>query len=219
LNGPICPIYGFGVIAVLVLVGPIKGNLSLLFIGSVLLTSAIEFLTGFILERNFKEKWWDYTGQPFNVMGYICLRTSLIWGLSCIAVVYILQPITSKLILFVPKNIGVFLVVFLTIFVAADLFVTLVALSKIKQKIRILEDTGSRMKSLSDAIGKNISDNMINAMDLKDKRFQELDSLNRKYQSLLYKKILGYNRLDKAFPGLHLIKPKDATLKNKSSRP
>ena len=46
LNGPVCPIYGFGVVIVLLFLEPLKHNLLLLFLGSVLLTSALEWLTG-----------------------------------------------------------------------------------------------------------------------------------------------------------------------------
>jgi uncharacterized membrane protein len=211
LNGPFCPIYGFGVLAVLILLVPIKNNLLLLFVGSIFITTFIEFFTGLILEVNFRKKWWDYTGQPFNLMGYVCLRTSIIWGLSCIVVVYALQPIINKFVDFIPKNGGMAILALFLIFVAVDLVVTIVALLKIKKKIQILEDTGIRMKSLSDAIGKNISVNTINAIEMRDKRFQELDDLNKKYQAILYKKVFGYNRLDKAFPKLHLIKPKKST--------
>ena len=50
LNGPVCPIYGFGVILVVFCLTPLKDNLLLLFFGSVFLTSALEFLTGLDLE-------------------------------------------------------------------------------------------------------------------------------------------------------------------------
>ena len=39
LNGPVCPVYGFGVVIVLWVLEPLRGNLLLLFLGSVALTS------------------------------------------------------------------------------------------------------------------------------------------------------------------------------------
>ena len=48
LNGPVCPIYGFGVVIVLACLTPLKGNFVLLFLGSVVLTSALEWITGFL---------------------------------------------------------------------------------------------------------------------------------------------------------------------------
>ena len=59
LNGPWCPVYGFGVVIVLGCLAPLSGNLPLLFLGSVALTSALEWLTGFVLEKLFHQRWWD----------------------------------------------------------------------------------------------------------------------------------------------------------------
>ena len=82
LNGPVCPVYGFGVVIVLSILVPLKGNLLVLFIGSVVLTSLLEWLTGFLLEKIFHQRWWDYSDQPFNIGGYICLRFSIAWGFA-----------------------------------------------------------------------------------------------------------------------------------------
>ena len=79
-NGPICPIYGFGVLAVLFCLQPFRGNFFLLFLGSVVVTSLLELVTGWALEKFFHDKWWDYSNEPFNIKGYICLRFSILWG-------------------------------------------------------------------------------------------------------------------------------------------
>ena len=50
LNGPVCPIYGFGLVTVILLLSPLSEKLVLLFLGSVVLTSTLEFLTGWVLE-------------------------------------------------------------------------------------------------------------------------------------------------------------------------
>ena len=60
---------------------PLMENTLLLFLGSVLLTSLLELGVGFALEKLFHQRWWDYTNEPFNLGGYICLRFSLAWGL------------------------------------------------------------------------------------------------------------------------------------------
>ena len=79
LNGPYCPIYGCGVVIVVAALTPLKDNLLILFAGSFLLTSILEYITGFILEKVFHNKWWDYSNKPFNLHGYICLKFSIYW--------------------------------------------------------------------------------------------------------------------------------------------
>ena len=87
LNGPLCPIYGFGMVIVLLCLIPLQGSLPLLFLGSFLLTSALELVTGFVLKKAFHTTWWDYSDQPFNLGGYVCLGFSLAWGLGGMAAV------------------------------------------------------------------------------------------------------------------------------------
>ena len=82
LNGPVCPIYGCGVVVVLAGLEPLKGNFVLLFLGSVVLTSALEWATGFVLEKLFRQRWRDYSDKPFNLGGYICLEFSVMWGFA-----------------------------------------------------------------------------------------------------------------------------------------
>ena len=60
LNGPVCPIYGFGAAIIFLCLEPLKQNLLLLFLGSVLLTSLLELAAGFVLEKLFHQRWWDY---------------------------------------------------------------------------------------------------------------------------------------------------------------
>lgn len=52
LNGPVCPIYGFGMSLVLLVLLPFSDNIPLLFIGGALLTSAIELVGGWALKNS-----------------------------------------------------------------------------------------------------------------------------------------------------------------------
>ena len=45
LNGPICPVYGVGVSAVLLLLEPFENNLVILYVASVIIVTLIEGLT------------------------------------------------------------------------------------------------------------------------------------------------------------------------------
>lgn len=53
LHGAYCPIYGFGLITVIVCLTPIKDSWLLLFVGSAVLTTVLEFITGFVLDKLF----------------------------------------------------------------------------------------------------------------------------------------------------------------------
>ena len=78
LNGPVCPIYGVGMLIVVLCLWSLRDRPLLLFLGSALLTTALEFVTGFVLEKFFHDKWWDYSDMPFNIKGYVCLKFTVV---------------------------------------------------------------------------------------------------------------------------------------------
>lgn len=92
LNGPFCPIYGFGALLVSVTLGPVRDNLPLLFVSAVVLTSTLEYLTGFALETLFHAKYWDYSTRRFNLHGRVCLGNALLFGVGGVLTVHVFQP-------------------------------------------------------------------------------------------------------------------------------
>lgn len=110
LNGPVCPIYGFGMSLVLLVLLPFSDNIPLLFIGGALLTSAIELVGGWALKKFFHTTWWDYSNQPFNLGGYICLKFSILWGLCVVVVIRIVHTAIASLVHWIPFTLGAILV-------------------------------------------------------------------------------------------------------------
>ena len=134
LNSPFCPIYGFVIAAVLVWLAPIRGNILATFIGSVLLVTSIELLTGYVLEKFFNQKWWDYSKERFNIKGYICLKTSLIWGIACVFAIYVMQPLIDKPVLWLSGNVGAIIAASIILAMIIDMIITIFSLLKSKQK-------------------------------------------------------------------------------------
>ena len=160
LNGPVCPIYGFGVLSVVLVLEPVKDNLLLLFFGSMVFTSLLEFLAGFAMERIFHDKWWDYSNNPFNIKGYICLEFSVMWGIACVLVVDIIHPIIMKLVNAVPHTLGLWIMGALYVILAADAVLTLVELLKLPKRFRAMEELEAAITAVSDAMGENIYDSV-----------------------------------------------------------
>lgn len=156
LNGPVCPIYGFGVLIVLLVLEPVKENLALLFFGSMVLTSALEFFIGFIMEQFFHDKWWDYSENPFNIKGYICLEFSLVWGAACVLVVDVIHPMIFKLICAIPEKLSLWLMVFFTAVLIADAIITLWNMLKLPKRLRAIDELEKAMTAVSDAIGEKV---------------------------------------------------------------
>ena len=157
LNGPWCPIYGFGVVIVAICLKPLSKSLLVLFIGSVLLTSVLEYFTGFILEKVFDQKWWDYSDDKFNLGGYICLKFSLLWGVACTAVVKIVLPAVDTVIRVVPRVVGLTLTGVIVALMLIDLSATVITIMGIKKKIRLIDSTVAKLKAGTEDMGGFIS--------------------------------------------------------------
>ena len=98
LNGPVCPVYGFGALLVLFVLTGLRDHLLLLFLTAVVLTSALEYVTALALEKTFHAKYWDYSGQPFNIRGRVCLKNSLMFGGMSVLAVTVIHPTLIALI-------------------------------------------------------------------------------------------------------------------------
>ena len=185
LNGPWCPIYGCGVCTVVFCLTPLQGNLLLLFAGSVLLTSALELVTGFVLEKLFHQKWWDYSDMPFNIGGYICLMFSLVWGLACLLIMDVFHPLVDKLVSLIPHTVGVVLLCALSLVMLIDLAATVSTILKLNKKLRRLDELAGRIKSASDDIGEALSGR---TLALAEKSAEGREALEEKKALLAEKK-------------------------------
>ena len=177
LNGPICPVYGVGVSAVLLLLEPFENNLVILYVASVIIVTLIEGLTGFALDKIFHHKWWDYSGQPFNIGGYVCPIFSLVWGVACIFIVKVFQPLVYRVAEALPHALGVALIVVLSIVTFADLYVTASGILKFNKRLEMMERIASELRDISDKMGSNIYENVMDTMEKQEEVGKKLDEV------------------------------------------
>lgn len=215
LMGPVCPIYGLGVAFVLLALEPFGDKLAVLFFASVVITSALELLVGWLAEKLLHQRLWDYSEMPFNFKGYICLAFSLLWGLACILVVRVVHPLIMTLIGWIPRTLGIVLLCVLGALFVTDLTLTLINALKLPKQIKAAEELERLIRSMSDNIGESLYDGVAK-LDLAEKK-ETLDAKKEAFDARkaelaekleAYRKMVGknrtYHRLVKAFP--HLIK-------------
>lgn len=77
---------------------PFRSSLILTYISGVIGATALEYVTGYVMEQLFKVRYWDYTKQPFNLHGYICLTSSIAWGFFSDLLIYVIHPPIDKLL-------------------------------------------------------------------------------------------------------------------------
>lgn len=217
LLGPVCPIYGLGVSFVLLLLEPLEDNLFILFVGSVVITSALEFLVGWLAEKALGQRLWDYTDMPFNIKGYICLAFSLMWGIACILVVRVIHPLILGIIHWLPHTLGLVLLAVCAAVFLTDLVLTLVNALQLPRQMKAAEDLERLIRSFSDNLGESLYHG-VSKLELEEKkedlaarkeardakneaRRQELEEKLAQYRAAVGRN-RAYKRWAKAFPHL-----------------
>ena len=212
LNGPVCPIYGVGMLIVVLCLWNLRDRPLLLFLGSALLTTALEFVTGFVLERFFRDKWWDYSDMPFNIKGYVCLKFTILWGLAASFIIGAIHRFIYMLIEKTPFVLGAILLAVFSAAFIADFIVTLTALVKLPKKLKAMAEAERALRAVSDKIGENISDTTIAAKEkgeaLAEENKLRLEELKAEYEkkkkefSAMLERNFVQRRIFKAFPNL-----------------
>ena len=134
MSGPVCPIYGVGVLLILYLLYPVKDNILYMLLGSLLITSSVELIGGFLLEKIFHQRWWDYSDKPLNLGGYICPLFSLMWGFACLIVVDRIHPLITSLVGWIPQTVSSILLILFGCLFMIDLTTTVKSILKLNKK-------------------------------------------------------------------------------------
>lgn len=96
LHLPICPIYGFCAIALLLIFRRMK-NPALIFVVGTAVTTAAELAASYVLDLFIDDPLWDYNNWAFNFQGRIALGSSLIFGVLCVLLIKVLHPAAEYL--------------------------------------------------------------------------------------------------------------------------
>lgn len=176
LNGPICPIYGVGVTVVVYFLTPYKDNLILLYALSTVLVTVLEGLTGYLMDKIFHHKWWDYTNQPLNIGGYVCLIFSLVWGVACVLIVRVIHPVIHKILTFIPHTLGLIMLAVLEICIFVDLYVTAAGILKLNHQLEAMAKIAAELHEISDKLGENIHEGMMDTMEATEERRKKLEA-------------------------------------------
>ena len=167
VSGPFCPIYGLGAAVVAVFFPELKGNPLFLFLGGMVVNTFVEYVTGRIMEMSLHKKWWDYSDQKFNLGGYVCLKTSVLWGICTVLMIYVLNPVFTGLVGLIPKLWGEIILWVLFGLLIVDFIGTVIAVWGLKKKNgridQIREGLGRTSKLLENTMTRRLQARMIQA--------------------------------------------------------
>ena len=218
LNMPICPIYGFGVLMVVTFFRPLENTFLLLFAATTILCTTFELLVGLGMEKLFNTRWWDYSHERFNFKGYICLKVSLLWGVGCVIVVRIVQPMIERLIDITPVKVGMVLLVIMSVLILIDVVASICAVNNLNNRLKQIDEISSLMLKSSIKIGEKLANETNEIREKYDKLGESKAALEirEKYEKLISMRDAQAERLIKAFPNIRSISYSDSMDKLKA---
>lgn len=135
MYGPITPIYGIGVVIILIVSKYLFINLHMprwfetliVFFSLIIILTLMEFIGGILIEKLFGIVFWDYSHLKWNIGKYISLEISLVWGFLSIFLIYVIKPLLDKFVVKIPS----FITYSLIIIFIVDMIFTFIKYKKI----------------------------------------------------------------------------------------
>ncbi len=232
LVGPVCPVYGFGALFLIWLLEPVAFSIPVIFLCGLVITSTVEYITGWLLETFFGTRWWDYSSQKFNLEGRVCLKNSIYFGIMSVILIELLHPATEKLIWSIPEGFLHIICVILAAAFAVDCSFTLNTLVNLNQRLQKLYEFTEELRRNTDIqewfnerelvksfeklrlileegksnLNQKIGEGKIEInQKLEEKRSELNIKLRERFETLTAKRGSGH-RLIKAFPGMRSIR-------------
>lgn len=223
LAGPVCPVYGFGALFVIWLLQPVSSSIPVVFLCAIVITSTVEYITGWLLETFFRTRWWDYSNKRFNLEGRVCLENSIYFAILSLLLVNAIHPLTEYLIWCIPElYITIISMTIMLVFVV-DSILTLNTLVNLNERLKKLYEfteelrknteiqewfnereflkSFEKLKVLIEEGKSNINQKIEISKDSFNSKFELNHKLREKFEVLTARRGSG-QRLIKAFPGM-----------------
>lgn len=182
LAGPVCPIYGAGMFFLDAFTRSLQHSWFSTFLGAMIVCTILELVVGLVLRALFHTQWWDYSKEPFNIAGLVCLRFSIYWGLGGAFLVKVVHPSIRDAVNVVPDALLFVIVVALTVVMLCDLVITVRGIRHLQSQNALLFDIEAQMRETTAAIGSAITERTLDAQERLEpmqERIDEWQNFNR----------------------------------------
>ena len=170
LRGPYLPIYGTGAIVMLVIAMPFRDNIILTFFAGMIGATLLEYITGVCMESLFKVRYWDYSNQPFNFQGQICLSSSICWGVFTV----ILTRYGHKPVQYFVSLIPFFLLAAINIVISVIFITDSIRSFQVAMDLRHLLEDMTKAKEQLERLRKRLDSVLEEASDRIEQQIDEL---------------------------------------------
>ena len=152
LHGPMLPIYGSGALVILISTIGVRENPWLIFLFGMLAATVLEYITGAVMEKMFHVRYWDYSGQKLNLNGYVCVSSSLCWGVFSVLLVRAVHIPVERAVLNIPLFITDGAALVLTVIMSVDLTQSFNEAMDLKQVLAQLEESKEQIGEMQEKL-------------------------------------------------------------------
>ncbi|MBQ7613777.1 MAG: hypothetical protein IJU77_01925 [Butyrivibrio sp.] len=148
MRGPFLPLYGSGGIMMLLVSRPFYENVFLVYIAGCIGATALEYVTGFVMEKLFKVRYWDYSHKRFHFQGYISLESTLAWGVCTVVFSHYLQVPVEKMLLAIPYRFLSVVTIIITVAMTIDFVLAFKTALDLRDVLMYMEKAKSEMQRM-----------------------------------------------------------------------
>lgn len=218
LNGPFCPVYGFGALLVIFFLTPFQNNIALLFVSGVVVTSVLEYFTAFLLEKLFHTKWWDYSHRKGNIHGRVCPLNSIIFGLLSVFVMWFIHPFFQSLLGRLPSWLFPVLAFGFIAYFLTDMVITVHTILQLNHKLENLHEKVEELERRKEEYKAKLHDKLtVLDADTKNALQQRINKLAAGLEEMLQNNPFSQKRLLRAFPNMQSLRHKELLNKMKNA--
>ena len=138
MHGPFLPLYGSGAIMMLVVSLPFRGNVPLTYLAGCVGATILEYVTGVVMEKMFRVRYWDYSKQRFQFQGHICLRSTIAWGGLTILMTEVVHVHVENVVLSIQTQVLSAVTFVLTAWIFADFALSFSKMTFPHQMMRVV---------------------------------------------------------------------------------
>ena len=196
MHGPFLPIYGCGAILLLKIAGPFGLAWWKIYIIGMVFCTIMEYITGALMERLFHVRYWDYTEEPFNFKGHICLGVSLAWGAVAIFINAFIHRPVDQFVLFLPGPVVDSIVNALMIIFAVDFTLSFIEAMDLKSFLEQLSHSNETIKMIQQKMDSLYSVMEAGMQGFTDK-FRDENKQNQSTKKKYFERVMEWSKQEK----------------------
>lgn len=138
LIGPYCPIYGFGVVFIIFMIGDVLTlpyGILPIFLSGMIICGILEYFVSWFLEKKYHARWWDYSAKPLNIHGRVWIGNLLLFGIATVVIMVCIEPLLRMFLDQIEETVKWIISACIVVIMSADALLTRHAMAVIRDQI------------------------------------------------------------------------------------